>query len=327
MRRTLTLVFVVTAALGAVADTDVDLTKAALPDGQVDIENVAGSVEVIGWDRPEIRVHGTLGEDVERLKFDVVDRRTEVKVIVPKRKKRHIESYLTIHVPQGSRLDVETVSAGIDVDNVQGDQLDIESVSGRIDMDNVQGDQLNIESVSGRVRVAQTRGEIDAESVSGSITLSDTRGPVNVETVSGKVVVSGTPPSVDAQSVSGRIEIEGVTESIETETVSGRVNVTSGTLEKCRMESVSGALEFAGALRAHGKLAANTISGSVTLAFTEPVSGAFDVRSFSGRIECDFGPSAVRTSKWGPGSELRFSTPDGTARVSVETFTGSVRIR
>ncbi len=52
----------------------------------------------------------------------------------------------------------------------------------------------------------------------------------------------------------------------------------------------------------------------------------FDVTTFSGNISNEFGPQARRTSEYGPGKELSFSTGAG-ARIVAKSFSGDVRLR
>ncbi len=63
----LALVFLAGVAL---ADEQVEKSGSAGSKGLVIIENMVGSIKVIGWDKDEIHLEGTLGEDVEELKFD-----------------------------------------------------------------------------------------------------------------------------------------------------------------------------------------------------------------------------------------------------------------
>ena len=60
MNARLTLAILAAAvALPAAADTALDERKPARADGVVDISNVAGSVEIIGWDRNEVHLSGS----------------------------------------------------------------------------------------------------------------------------------------------------------------------------------------------------------------------------------------------------------------------------
>lgn len=252
-------------------DRDFSEKKAASPAGKVNIQNVSGSVEVIGWDRDEVMVEGRLEEHVRGIEFEVRGDRTEIEVVVEKGRRRGRSAYLTIHVPSGSSVEVEAVSAPISISDVLGDTIDVEVVSGKI-------------------RVENCRGDVDAETVSGSI------------------VISGEPTSVNAEAVSGSID------------------VVAGALTRCELSSVSGSVDFKGSLGDHGRLEVEVVSGSVDLKFTDEVFGRYDISTFSGGIRCDFGPEPTRTSKYSPGRQLHFSHGDGNARVSVETFSGSVRI-
>src|ERR1700678_94057 len=49
------------------ARVSIDERRPADPHGSVEIVNVAGSVEVSGWDRPEVEVVGTAGSQVEQV--------------------------------------------------------------------------------------------------------------------------------------------------------------------------------------------------------------------------------------------------------------------
>ena len=49
---------------------DVDKTLDAAPNGQVDISNTAGSIEVEGWSKNSVQVRGELGSNVEELIFE-----------------------------------------------------------------------------------------------------------------------------------------------------------------------------------------------------------------------------------------------------------------
>ena len=51
----------------AMADRTIDETVPAEPDGEVSIELIAGSVLIVGWERNEVRVTGTVGDDVKEV--------------------------------------------------------------------------------------------------------------------------------------------------------------------------------------------------------------------------------------------------------------------
>ncbi len=52
-----------------VAGETVERSGDASANGVVYIENMVGSIEVIGWGKKQVKLEGTLGKDVEELKF------------------------------------------------------------------------------------------------------------------------------------------------------------------------------------------------------------------------------------------------------------------
>jgi hypothetical protein len=275
--------------LPALAQEKVDEKLSADPEGTVTIENVSGSVEVVGWDRDEVHVTGTLGRGTEKLEFERDGRRIRVKVKIPRRARDVDPTDLVIKLPAGSEVEVSTVSADIDVRKVDG--------------------KLYLHSVSGDVVASGKAKEFEAETVSGQIEATVTASRVSASSVSGDVVLE---------------EVEG---EIQTETVSGDVRVEGGRFSRLRASSVSGELSFSGSLEGDADVTLESHSGDVDLLLDGDVDADFEITAFSGDIETDFGEKARRTSKYGPGKELEFQVGSGSARVRIEVFSGDVTVR
>ena len=58
-------------ALPALAER-IDQTQDADANGKVDVFNLSGDVEIIGWNRKEIQVTGEIGDDAEEFIFEPV---------------------------------------------------------------------------------------------------------------------------------------------------------------------------------------------------------------------------------------------------------------
>lgn len=276
--------------LPALADTDVDKTIDASADGEVDISNVAGSIEIIGWSRSAVRVQGTLGDDVDELIFERDGDEVVIKVKVPRNHGRDISSELVISVPEKSSIDAAAVSADIEVDGVFGEQ--------------------SLATVSGDIETESVRADIEAASVSGDVEVSG----------------NGTEADTEAATVSGDVTLVGLAGSVEAESVSGDVSILDGSFERVYAESVNGDLTFTGELRDSGRLGMESINGTVEIIFTNKVTARFDIETFNGSIKNCFGPKPERTSRYSPGLELSFTVGNGDSRVEVETLNGSVRI-
>jgi DUF4097 and DUF4098 domain-containing protein YvlB len=269
---------------------DVDRTVDASADGHVDVSNIAGSVKVTGWSQNAVKVTGTLGRNVEELIVERDGDKVLIKVKVPKRGGRGIDSVLNINVPQNSSIDIGTVSADIDVIDVTGEQ--------------------GLHTVSGDVNTEHTGADIEAESVSGDV----------------EVTGDNADGEVRGSSVSGDVRLFRIGGSVKVESVSGDVAVDEGSFDRANLETVTGELSFEGELRKGGKLTVDTVNGDVDVEFSGDVSAKFDVDTFNGDISNCFGPKAERTSKHAPGWELEFTEGGGDSRVSISTLNGDVSI-
>lgn len=276
-------------ALPAAAE-EVDRTIDAAADGHVHVSNIAGEVTIAGWSRNQVEVTGELGRNVEELIFERDGDKVTIKVKVPKRGGRGIDSDLHIQVPEGSSIDVGTVSADISVSEVRGEQR-LNSVSGDIDTEAYEND-------------------VSAEAVSGDI---DVKG-------------QGKDAENRANTVSGDVTLFSVAGIAVGESVSGDVIVDDGSFERASLNTVNGEIVFRAGLRDGGRLQIETVNGDVDVEFGERVSGRYDIETFNGDIRNCYGPKAERTSKYTPGWELSFEEGSGDARVTISTLNGDVSI-
>jgi len=287
---TLPLLSLALAASGppAAAQTAVDQRRAAEPDGLVEIENPAGSILVVGWDKNEVAVTGTLGARAEGLEFRGGAHRTTISVAT-EGNPHSVKSELKVQVPAGSRLTIEGFSSSIRIEGVNG-PVTAETVNGTIAMTGGSKD-VDLQSVNGSVEVTSPATRLKAEAVNGSVTVRDASGEVDASTVNGTLTVVG------------------------------------GTFTRASLETVSGRIIFEGGLGKTASLQAESVSGSVELVLPASVSADFSVSSFSGEIENELGPPPRKASRWTSEKELSFSTASGGAKVSVETLSGNIRLR
>ncbi|HEV2132386.1 MAG TPA: DUF4097 family beta strand repeat-containing protein, partial [Longimicrobiaceae bacterium] len=176
--RTLTITFLALLLAGgeAAAQRAINERIPVSPTGEVEIHNLSGSVRVSGWNRNEVQVTGTLGQGVERLEISEGDP-MRIRVVLPREARNVRGTDLEIRVPARRDVNVRTVSANIDVEDVQG---------------NVQA-----RSVSGQVRVGGSSQSVDAESVSGNVEISANTPQVRAKTVSGMLRLNGVRGTAD----------------------------------------------------------------------------------------------------------------------------------
>jgi DUF4097 and DUF4098 domain-containing protein YvlB len=289
MKRLTAILFGIALAAGAAAE-DVNRTMDASPDGHVHISNISGSVAVDAWSRDQVEVTGKIGPKVEELIFERSGDKITIKVKVPRKSGRGIESDLYIRVPEASSIDVGTVSADIDVTGVRGEQ--------------------KLEAVSGDIETECDDADVTAGTVSGDVVI---RG-------------NGKDAETHSASVSGDVDLYKLAGEVFAESVSGDLFIEDGSFDRASFNVVNGDVVFRSELRSGGKLKAETVNGEVSLDFAGDVSGQFDIDTFNGDIDNCFGPKPRRTSKYAPGMELSFSEGNGDARVTVSTVNGDISI-
>ena len=272
------------------ADREVKESGPASATGTVMIENISGSIVVVGWDKAEISIEGTLSGDIEELKFKTGKNKSRIEVVYPKNQKNvKGEAHLVINVPRGSELEVECISAFVEVSKVTG--------------------------------------LVDASSISGDVTVTGVCESIEAESISGNIFIEGGAPEIEIGSISGKVKARGTASEVEAGTVSGSIDLAFEKFLGLNVESVAGDATVKGDLDGDGSFSFELHSGDLTLTVPGGVSGDFEIETFSGEIDNAFGQKSRKTSKYAPGRELEFTTGGGDARVRISTFSGDVVIR
>src|SRR5690606_6839033 len=173
----------------ALASTPINETRPLDADGKVEISNLKGRIEVRAWDKPQVRIGGSLGRGVEKLEISEGGRALEIKVRYPRNSRNTEPTDLVIDVPTLANLDIDGVAVQISVTGTAGRELEIDSVSGDITVAGAPR-RADIESVSGSLRLTLNSSDVDVQSVSGDIVLRGRLdGEVEAETVSGNIIV------------------------------------------------------------------------------------------------------------------------------------------
>ena len=190
------------------------------------------------------------------------------------------------------------------------EDLDIESKGSTIsiEVDLVDGD--NLHRADAHLEIRLPRGSsIEAESVAAELGVDGVSGAVSIESVSGDIEIRGDVTEIEASTVSSDVDIE-----------------TSAPVRDATFESVSGDVRFSGRLDARGRFHAESVSGDVELRLGSSTSADVRVETFSGEIENKLGPAAERSGPYVPAKTLSFQLGSGGAKVTIESFSGTVRL-
>ncbi len=184
------IVILVLAAGTLRAEVPVNERRSVAPDALIELNLVAGTVKVTGWDKAEMELTGSLSDDQQKLEITGGKDRLKIEVKMPEKHHYSGGSDLVMRVPKGSKLDVETVSAPISVSDMT-DRVQLNSVSGDLD---VKGSprEVKLNTVSGEIALedGESLENADFNSVSGSLTAHlrfRAGGTFSFNTVSGAI--------------------------------------------------------------------------------------------------------------------------------------------
>jgi hypothetical protein len=279
------------AAQPASADRAIREAADVHPQGEVEVSNIAGRIEIEAWDQERVEVTGTLGRGAERLEFRTQDRHTLIRVEHPSGSKKVGPTELFIRMPVDGRLVVASVAADIVVRGVRGAQ--------------------RMHSVSGDIETAMFKDDVQLKTVSGDIRL---RGDGSV----GLLAIT---------TVSGDATVRDVAGEVVMQTVSGDLDIASDQLERARIRTTNGDALLRSRLIAGSRIEMEAVNGTLSLFVDAEPDAEFTLETFNGQINNAFGPEPVRTSRYAPGRELRFTTGEGSARVNMETLNGDIILR
>jgi DUF4097 and DUF4098 domain-containing protein YvlB len=267
-------------------DTTVRLDRG----GVVDLSLISGKIRVTGWDRQDVKVSASIESGL--LRFDANSSRVTLSVEGsddgPKSRHHNVgDARYDVSVPRGSRL--------------------------------------VLEAVSGDVWSRGSQGEVEATSVSGDVDVADAIRVVSAESVSGSVHAAQVNGNLRAETVSGDLRVETVTGNVEATSVSGSLRLIGIESKDVRTETVSGDIIYSGSIDPGGKYSFESHSGTIRLNIPRGAGASFSVETFSGDVSTDF-PVTTRGSIRGREGRMEFTTGDGKARVTAQTFSGRIVI-
>jgi DUF4097 and DUF4098 domain-containing protein YvlB len=279
----------------ALADTPIDISHPAAPTVHVDVTNIKGKVTITAWDRNEVHVGGRLGDGALPLSIEGSENNLSIKVQAEGHggwlnwsgDKAMSDTTMDIDVPRAASLKVNVVSAPVNIDGINGGDIEVNSVSGRVRID------------------AQTPA-------------------LSIIAVSGNVAFSGHAQQAKLQTVSGDILAPSLGHTVDLQTVSGHIQAAGGPWQQLNLTTVSGDVQLTGGLAAGGKMSVDSMSGDLQLQFPSSLASSIHATTFSGDLHSDFG--IPKQPEHGPGSTLDTVAGDGNGKITIETFSGDLRI-
>ena len=168
---------------------------------------------------------------------------------------------------------------------------------------------VNLRTDDGNITVQRVGslggGLVEARAGSGNVDLSNINGDVRIIAISSNITVRCVKGDVAARVTSGHIAVSNTAGDVE-------ANVSSG------------AISFTGAIHPESRYRLRTLSGHVSMHIPDTVGFTAVLSSYSGQLQTDFQfPNASPRSK----QRIIGKYGDGTARIELDSFNGSVELR
>ncbi|WP_031158509.1 DUF4097 family beta strand repeat-containing protein [Streptosporangium roseum] len=197
---------------------------------------------------------------------------------------------VVVGLPEGSRVDSVTASAGVRMTGAL-DDVSVKTASGDVRIDRCSG--LTAKTASGDVTCDVTEGDAYVKTASGDVGLREVRGGAEISTSSGRTELGVVGGSATVKSASGRVRIRAAGGSVQVKSASADVTVDTV---------------------ARGNVSVKSSSGDVVIGVTAGTNAWLDVSSVSG----DVGSSLDQADQPAAGAEQ--------VEIHVRTTSGDISI-
>ena len=225
------------------------------------------------------------------------------------------EETFSFPLDDGGRFSISNVNGSISVTGGSGNTVEIiatKKADNQSDLDEIKIEISNsatevvvkteLGKSSGWFSRGSTSGEVRYEVIVPGNTMLD-----SVDTVNGDVTISGVAGDVEAETVNGSLDVSDLAGDVDLSTVNGRIEASFSRLEGSQ------------------RVKAETVNGRVTVNLPENADVSIGADSLNGSISgSDFG---LETKKGFVGSDLNGDIGNGSARLTIDTVNGSIKIR
>jgi putative adhesin len=258
----------------------------------------------------------------------------------------------TVPVQKGTRLDISNAAGEVKIVTWERDAVRVEADhSDRQTVDVRAGEQRLIVRGSSRsggmrsidytisvpkwmsITVTGNYTDVDMQGVGGDVNVETTRGDINVSGGAGFISLKSVQGSISLTNAKGRMDIMNVNDDIHVADVSGDLTAgtTNGAISLERIDSsnvdaytVNDNISYDGPIRDKGVYRLTSHNGGISLGVPDRTNATLSIRTYQGGFRSTF-PVKVEDQN----SRRRFSLTlgDGSARVEIETFNGSITLR
>ena len=188
------------------------------------------------------------------------------------------------------------------------------------------GTRLNVNSLGADVQVKGIRGDVAVEVAGGDITIGGSRVS-RIKSMGGDIILTDidAESSLEVGTYGGDVTIERAKmRRINAETMGGNLTARDVTADEATFKTLAGDVEFGGGLAKNGRYEFRTHSGDVRLMLAGNTGFEIEATTFSGTVQPAAGLSLQPSST--NRRSLRGVVGDGSARIYASALSGDVII-
>lgn len=271
----------------------IDTTFVFAADGDIEIRmpqlgSGSADVTVTGWTRNEVRVIGETSRG--ELAVNVSGRHIDVGTRGDRGMSR--VDRLEVHVPAGTRVHITN----------GGGDITLHGLTGGVEATSFNGD-IELSELGGRVEVKTFNGDISASAITGRLSVNASNGDVDLRGVRGAVMVH---------------------------TLNGDIDLLDLASKDVQAKTMSGTITYRGSIDPDGSYSLNAFSGGIDMHVPRNTGATLTVSTFSGTIDSPDFPLTLKPGtrpRESKGQSMTFDLGDGRAHISLESFSGDIRLR
>jgi hypothetical protein len=185
---------------------------------------------------------------------------------------------------------------------------------------------VSLSGVNNDVTAEGLTGGLSVDTVHGDIVARHLSGPIVLHSVEGVVDLADAHGSIDVGSVNDAVRLSDVAGAIVADGVNGDVHLVGVDSRKVSATSVSGDVIFDSPMLDGGDYRFQTHTGDIAVGLADAANATVSVSTFSGDFASAFAIRPERLERAERGKRMRFTLGNGSAKLNLESFAGSIEI-
>ncbi|OCW98351.1 DUF4097 family beta strand repeat-containing protein [Alishewanella sp. HH-ZS] len=283
------------------------------PNEQISLEVMRGKVEIRGTNSNQFRVSGKLDEKAEGFTLDSKGGFTGFIVQMPRQLREQYQekaqgSELVIELPLGSSVSFKGVNVDVSLTQVNGG--------------------VEINTVNGDITAAQLDGRVELATVNGAIKSQALNGQLRLRSVNGKISDQGATGRLSVESVNGEITLKSKPQELMVTVVNGEVDLELTDTAQLEISSVNGNVELELKNQNAPRIKGSSVSGKFELKLAANLDAAVSLKtSAGGSIKNSLTADQPSRAKYGPASNLQFTSGKGQGVIDINTVSGRIELK